>query len=238
LETEEEVNVTGATEPKLISTTAVAVVAQVTTSRLSTGSKITVSTGGAIEMAFTPLHWVSYWLGGNLRRMSTAMVCLPSGIKQGTESDSIMPYVSMCGMYLVVKLLWPAILYNFNSMNIGWQSNNKQIDDNHRVRMMLACEISVENVCKTVKVANSQKMYALEKNKLDFEVDRIMVHKLVLVDENNGLFLQAILKEAKKDEDHTEHVLDLVCVGSEPPSCSSCMSFDASTSQKKCKTCY
>jgi hypothetical protein len=65
-----------------------------------------------------------------------------------------------------------------------------------------------------------------------------MVDKLVLVDENNGLLLQAILEEAKKDEDHTEHVLDVVCVGSEPATCSSGMSFDASTSQKKFTSCY
>jgi hypothetical protein len=238
LETEEEADGTGATEPKLISTSAVAVVPQVSTSRLSTGTEIAGSTGGAVEMPFTPLHWVSYWSGGNLRRMSTVTVCLPSGIKRGTESDSIKPYVSMCGMYLVVKVLWPAILYNFNSMNRGWQRNNKQIDDNHRVRMMLACETSVENVCKSAKVANSQKMYAVAKIKLDFEVDRIMVDKLVLVDENNGLLLQVIVKEAKKDEDHTEHVLDVVCVGSEPDSGSGGLSFDASTSQKKFKSCY
>jgi hypothetical protein len=193
------------------------------------------ATGNAVEMSFTPLHWVAYWYGGNLRRMATVTVCLPSGIRRGSELDSIKPYVSMCGMFLTIKVLWPSVLANYDSMNRGWQGPNKELDDNLRLQMMLAYETKVENVCKAAKVANAGKMYAVCKIKLDFEVDRIMVDKLVLVDESNGLLLQAVLKEAKKDKDTTEHILDVVCINSKPAASGS---FDLAAARKKSKSFY
>jgi hypothetical protein len=52
--------------------------------------------------------------------------------------------------------------------------------------------------CKSAKVANTTKMFSVSKIKLDFEVDRIMVDKLLLVDDNHQSILLAIVKDAKK----------------------------------------
>jgi hypothetical protein len=187
-------------------------------------------------MNFLPLYWIAYWATGALRKMATVSVVLHSGIEEGTESETVKPYVSMDGFYLVIKVLWPGILTNFGSMVRGWSMDDK-LDPNHKARMMVGVETAVEKVCKDAKVSHRTKMYAVCKIKLDFEVDRLMVDKLVLVDQHHGLLLQVILKEAKKDEDTTDHVLDVVRIASTRNVGTADIPFDLATVYRKNKRC-
>jgi hypothetical protein len=226
----------GGTDGALISTAAVAVVPQKSTNKLSTGSENVSSTGNGVEMVFQPLYWIAYWATAQLRKMATVSVVLHSGIARGTESVTVKPFVSMDGMYLTIKVLWPSILTNFGSMVRGWSIDDK-LDTNHKARMMVGIEQAVEHVCKAAKVAHRTKMYAVCKIKLNFEVDRLMVDKLVLIDEHHGLLLQVILKEAKKDEDTTDHVLDVVRIASTHDSGTADIPFDLATVYCKNKRC-
>jgi hypothetical protein len=99
-----------------------------------------------------------------------------------------------------------------------------------RLRMKTESELCVNKLCKSVGISSTGNFYGTACFKLDFKVERSLEHHKVLQDTIGGTVLQVIVKEARKEEDDTEHNMDVIMV-----SRSATTNFDMSTLAGKCK---
>jgi hypothetical protein len=116
-------------------------------------------------------------------------------------------------MYLHVRVQWPNILGDFESMGEGWKTDMR-FDPSVRIKMLVQCELAVQDLRKATQISSSISLYGICKFHLKFEVERTLVHYKVLMDENLGAVLHVVVKEQKKDEDTTDHVISVVRVSS------------------------
>jgi hypothetical protein len=170
-----------------------------------------------------------YWYNSKFRRMITVSVSLPSGLTgsgtAGTLSDKIQPVVSTCGMFLKLRVQWPSVLYNTNTIGSAW-ALDKKLKLDCKGRMMYESETTIKNLRKEAGVTSHGNMHGNAKFKLNFEVERDLYTHKVIQDENDGTILQVILVEAKKEEDDTAHNMSVVRVTATKPTSSG---FDMTT---------
>jgi hypothetical protein len=200
------------------------------------GNFISGGTGGSMNgTTFVPLHFIVYWYNHVHHRMITVTVSLPSGLTGtgtvGTLADKIQPVVSVCGMFLKVRLQWPSVLYNTNVIGGGWATDQK-LTINCKGRMLYETETTIKKLRKASGISSHGNMHGDTKFKLDFEVERDLYRHKVIQDENDGTILQVILIEAKKEEDDTSHDMDVVRVASSKPTSSG---FDLTSLTQKNK---
>jgi hypothetical protein len=102
-------------------------------------------------------------------------------------------------------------------MGLGWR-NHDGFHSMEKTRMLVASQDAYQDLRKNDAISTSTKLYGVCRIPLKFEVERETLQINVLMDDNMGTVLQVVLKESKRDEDVTDHVIKVVRVSSKKTS--------------------
>jgi hypothetical protein len=199
-------------------------------------SGLTGNAGGSWLMSFMPIHWITYFSDSQkLQYVLVAMSVSSGNVGDGSDIASKMKCtVSTYGMFLQVSCKWPSLLHNFNALALAWKKKyNNKLSVNLNTFMFFSAQLQVNKMKVATKVAAQQSPVAVAKFKLSFEVERVIVSMLPILDINHGVVLQVIMKEQAKKFVEQEWIMEMVQVVSRSFNANS--EFDCSTLSKRKK---
>jgi hypothetical protein len=158
-----------------------------------TGSK--KPTASSTEVGnFTPVHWYAYFSDSWMTNYVLVTVNVPSGM--ANLKTDLKFSVSSCGMFLLLKAMWPRSVYHFGDMASPWKGEKGL--GNHVYPIMNAAERELSRLWSVSGVAMSAPIVGKSLFKLNFEVERDIVKKVAFVDDLHGAAVQILMREQNK----------------------------------------
>lgn len=176
-------------------------------------SKPAPSTGtGATLVGTNSNQWLPMFLQSKykdrmLRDHVTIAMALPSGLIADGLQGKLFPSVSNDGKNLTVKCAWPTLLYDTDSMEIGW-SRQHGVNTRELVNMVVAMEQEIKDHRKQLLITRGDQLTSTSSIKLIAECEREIVNMVTVTDRQRGGIVVYIVLKVRIEETE-EAVIDM-----------------------------
>jgi hypothetical protein len=175
----------------------------------SAASKPSTAGTGSTVIGTNSNQWLPMFLQSKykdrmLRDHVTIAMALPSGLIADGLQGKLFPSVSNDGKNLTVKCAWPTLLYDTDSMEIGWSRQNG-ISTRELVNMVVAMEQEIKDHRKQLLITRGDQLTSMSTIKLIAECEREIVNMVTVTDrQRGGIVVYIVLKVRIEETEEAE----------------------------------